>query len=99
MRTALRVRGPACARPSANTPALSGWWRTSRSISRTSAWRLIAVGSASAMARISARRASASARSSPICRLGQLDPAAQLGVLGAEAVDVGGSHCGKIERG
>ena len=31
--------------------------------------------------------------------LGGLDAAAKFVVLGAEAVDLGGSHCAKIERG
>lgn len=31
--------------------------------------------------------------------VGQLDAAAELGVLGDEVVDVGGSHCAKIGRG
>ena len=63
MRTALRGARANLRTPRRNTPTLSGWCRTSCSIWRTRAWRLIDVGSASAMARTSARRSSASARS------------------------------------
>jgi len=31
--------------------------------------------------------------------LGEFDPAAQFGVLGSQAVDLGGSNCAKIGRG